>query len=100
MLAFTTATDDQPRGWEQFDSMVLWAVGQRPASTLDHVAAILPAGITYHLIDRALEGLCAAGRVVGVIEYGAVRYKPTLAGRKQLFESAGTHTRPGHQAAA
>ena len=100
MLAFTTATTDQACGWDQFDSMVLWAVGQRPAATLDHVAAILPAGITYHLIRRALEALCAAGRIVAVIEYGAVRYKPTLAGRKQLFESTDTHTRPGHQAAA
>lgn len=100
MLAFTTATDDQHRGWEQFDELVLRAVAQRSAATLDHVAAILPAGITYHLIAHALESLCAAGRIVAVIEYGAVRYKPTLAGRKQLFESADTHTRPGHQAAA
>lgn len=100
MLAFTTGTGDAPRGWDQFDSMVLWAVGQRPASTLDHVAAILPAGITYHLLGRALEALCGEGRIVAVIEHGAVRYKPTLAGREQLFESAGTHTRPGHQAAA
>ena len=100
MLAFTTATDDQPRGWAQFDDLVLRAVSQRPAATLDHVAAVLPAGITYHLIRRALEALCSAGRIVAVIEYGAVRYKPTLAGRKQLFESTDTHTRPGHQAAA
>lgn len=88
MLAFTTGTDDQPRGWSQFDDLVLRAVAQRPAATLDHVAAILPAGITYRLIADALEGLCTAGRVVGVIEYGAVHYKVTLAGRKRLFEHA------------
>lgn len=92
MLAFTTGTGDQSRGWDQFDSMVLWAVGQRPASTIDHIAAILPAGITYHLIAHALESLCVAGRVVGVVEHGALRYKVTLAGRKRLFERADART--------
>lgn len=100
MLAFTTATGDQSRGWNQFDDMVLWAVGQRPGSALDHIAAILPAGIAFHLIRHSLDGLCGTGRIVAVIEYGAVRYKPTLADRKRLFDSADTLTRPGHQSAA
>lgn len=91
MLAFTTATTDQPRGWAQFDDLVLRAVSQRPAATLDHVAAVLPAGISYHLIADALEGLCAAGRVVGVVEHGDLRYKVTLAGRKRLFERTDAH---------
>lgn len=97
MLAYSTAATDQARGWDAFDSMVLRAVSQHPTATVDQVATLLPAGIAFHLIERALRLACDAGRVVAVVSDGARRFKATGAGERLVV---GTLTRPGHQAAA
>lgn len=95
MLAYTTSTTDRPRGWDAFDNLVLWAVGARPRQTFDDVAALLPAGVAYHLIRAALNAAIADGFVVRTVS-AVARYQITPAGQYRL---AGTSS-PDHLAAA
>lgn len=95
MLAFTTDTRDQRPGWDTFDGLVLWAVGARPRQTFDNIAALLPAGVAYHLIRAALNAAIADGLVMRTVS-SVSRYQITAAGQYRL---AGTSS-PGHQAAA
>lgn len=94
MLAYTTSTG-KSRGWDAFDSMVLWAVAARPRQTFDDIAGLLPAGVAYHLIFSALDAAVAEGLVVRAVA-GVSRYQISPAGQYRL---AGT-TSPGHQVAA
>lgn len=94
MLAYTTATRDQGHGWDAFDSMVLWAVSQRAA--FGGITQLLPDGIAFHLIHRALELAVADGLLFKVVADDGVRYQLTPAGHSRLATTA----RPGHQAAA
>lgn len=95
MLAFTTDTRDQRPGWDAFDRMVLWAVAARPRQTLDDIAALLPAGVAYHLIRSALDTTVGEGLVVRTVA-DEPTYRVTPSGQYRL---AGTSS-PGHQAAA
>lgn len=94
MLAYTTSTGTS-RGWDAFDNLVLWAVGARPRQTFDDIAALLPAGVAYHLIRAALNAAVADGLVVRTVS-AVPRYQITPAGQYRLAGSSS----PGHQAAA
>lgn len=91
-IAYSTATGTNP-GWDAFDRAVTWALRQRPqGQTVDDIAQLLPAGISYHLIRTALEVAVADGVAIRVVTLdGEPRYEPT-------------HTtmtpRPGYLAAA
>lgn len=95
MLAFTTDTRDQRLGWDAFDQMVLWAVAARPRQSFDDIAALLPAGVAYHLIESALDNTVGEGLAVRTVAAEPV-YRVTPSGQYRL---AGTSS-PGHQTAA
>lgn len=94
MLAYTTGPGPR-RGWDAFDAMVLWAVAQRPRQTFDEIAALLPAGVSYHLIHNVLRLAEGGGLIVRVVA-SITRYQVTPAGQYRLACT----TSPGHQAAA
>ncbi|OLT12969.1 hypothetical protein BJF79_03450 [Actinomadura sp. CNU-125] len=54
MYAYTTTTGDQCPGWDTFDRLVAQAAVGLPNATVDTIAAVLPAGISYHLIETTL----------------------------------------------
>ncbi|MFG2001653.1 hypothetical protein ACGFNU_21125 [Spirillospora sp. NPDC048911] len=82
------STDVRGRGWDAFDAMVLWAVSQR--HTLSGIENILPAGISLHLIRKALDMAAAEGLLLRVIG-DTVTYLLTDAGRRRI--NRGTETR-------
>lgn len=92
-LVYSTAT--RPTGWDALDDIVLWAVGQRPRPTFDEVAQFVPAGIAFHLIQRALD-LAVASGLVTTARTDDSRFRLTPAGRVRLADISSR----GHRAAA
>ena len=68
MHAYSTATGDQRPGWDAFDHLVQQAASRLSRPTVDTVAAELPAGISFHLIETTLRR--------ATTNPGAVRYLP------------------------
>jgi hypothetical protein len=77
-LAYSTATGDRSRGWDAFDRMIAWALTQRPRQTVEDIAQLLPPGISYYLIRRALETAVADGTAARIaVRDGEPRYETT-----------------------
>ena len=94
MLRYSTESGAEARGWDAFDAMVLWAASERP--TFDGMTQLLPEGLSFHLVHRALEFAVADGLLLQMVDDTSVHYLLTPAGRARL---APTDDR-GHQAAA
>jgi hypothetical protein len=94
MLAYTTATGTR-RGWDAFDRLILRAVAAGARQTVDDIARRLPAGISFHLVHRALDDAVNDGLVIRTVG-DAPLHQITPAGLDRL---AATNTR-GHKSAA
>lgn len=61
-IVYSVGPGSRARGWDAFDRMVSWAVRNRPG-TFDTIAAALPEGIEFRLIEQSLRLAVADGRV-------------------------------------